>query len=65
MVWKVLPYRDLVVLSIYIPSLHNIAYQSKHNIKYNKKKMFQPSMVKSIGCYYKQPSTYVYIVRIN
>ena len=38
MVLKVLIYRGLVVLSFYIPSQHNIPYQSKHNIKYNQEK---------------------------
>jgi len=35
---KILIYRGLIVLLFYIVSQYNIAYQSKHNMRYNKKK---------------------------
>jgi len=37
---KILIYRGLIVLLFYIVSQYNIAYQSKHNMRYNKKKNY-------------------------
>jgi hypothetical protein len=65
MVLKLLIYRGLVVLLFFIPSQYNIAYQSKHNMRYNQEKLFQTTMLKSASCYYKLHPPYVYIVRRN
>ena len=66
MILKVLICRGLVVLSFYIWNQHNIAYQSKHNMRYNHKKNYFKqaySSNQSIVIINYPPSLYVSILR--